>query len=59
VTPGPVGFIVIFGIAVATVLLVLDMVRRVRRTRYRGELRERLEQEAAEKAAGGTTPPTP
>jgi hypothetical protein len=30
------------------VLLVLDMTRRVRRTRYRGEIRERLEAEAAE-----------
>lgn len=38
VTPGPVGFLVIFGIAVITVLLILDMVRRIRRVRLRQEL---------------------
>ncbi|WP_297408564.1 hypothetical protein [Naasia sp.] len=37
----------VFGIAVVTVLLILDMTRRVRRTRYRGELREQLEREQA------------
>jgi hypothetical protein len=47
VTPGPAGFAIMFGIAVITVLLILDMTRRIRRTRYRGELRERLEQEQA------------
>ena len=41
VTPGPVGFLAIFLLTVATVLLILDMVRRVRRVRYRNELRER------------------
>jgi hypothetical protein len=48
ITPGWVGFAITFLIAVATVLLVLDMTRRVRRTRYRGEIREKLEAEAAE-----------
>jgi hypothetical protein len=42
-----VGFAIMFGIAVITVLLILDMTRRIRRTRYRGEVRERLEQEQA------------
>ena len=54
VTPGVIGFFAIFFIATATVLLVLDMTRRVRRTRYRGEVRERLDAEealAAEAAA--------
>jgi hypothetical protein len=41
VTPGVIGFLAIFFVAVATTLLVLDMNRRVRRTRYRGELAER------------------
>ncbi len=45
VTPGPVGFLVMLGVAVITILLILDMTRRIRRTRYRGELRERLERE--------------
>jgi hypothetical protein len=54
VTPGVIGFVAIFLIAVATVLLVLDMTRRVRRVRYRAEIRERLEAEAA-----GEKPTTP
>ena len=48
VSPGVVGFLVWFAIAVITVLLILDMTRRIRRTRYRGELRERLEREQAD-----------
>lgn len=55
VTPGVVGFFAIFAVAVATVFLGLDMVRRIRRTTYREQIRERLEAEAAERAAG-TTP---
>jgi len=47
ITPGWIGFAITFVIMVATVLLVVDMTRRVRRTRYRGEIRERLEAEAA------------
>lgn len=46
VTPGVVGFVAIFLVAAATILLLLDMTRRVRRTRYRSEARERLEAEA-------------
>ena len=57
VTPTWVGFAVTFAIALATLLLILDMTRRVRRTRYRSEIREKLEAEAAaEKAGGGTLP---
>jgi hypothetical protein len=52
VTPGVVGFIVTFLVALTTVFLIVDMTRRVRRTRYRGEVRERLEAEAAAAAAG-------
>ena len=53
VTPGVVGFIITFLIAVATVLLIIDMVRRVRRTNYRAQVREELaaEQAAADAAA--------
>jgi hypothetical protein len=53
ITPGVVGFFMIFLVAVATVFLILDMNRRIRRTRYRGEVREQLEAEraAAESAA--------
>ena len=47
VTPGVAGFIAIALVAVVTILLVIDMTRRIRRTRYRAEIRERLEAEAA------------
>lgn len=45
VTPGVGGFITVFLIAAAVVLLVFDMLRRVRRTTYKAEIRERLEAE--------------
>jgi hypothetical protein len=45
VSPGWLGFLVIFLIAVATVLLIIDMTKRIRRVRYRSEIRERLEGE--------------
>ncbi len=50
ITPGVVGFAVTFLIALATVFLLLDMTRRVRRVRYRGEVREQLANEQAESA---------
>ncbi len=58
VTPGVLGFLAIAFLAIATILLVLDMLRRVRRTRYRGEVREQLEREraAAEAEENGTPP---
>jgi hypothetical protein len=46
VTPGVAGFIAIAAVAVITILLIVDMTRRIRRTRYRAEIRERLEAEA-------------
>lgn len=48
VTPGFIGFTITFLVALAVVFLCLDLVRRVRRVRYRGEIRERLEAEKAE-----------
>ena len=50
ITPGVIGFAVTFLIAIATVLLLLDMTRRVRKVRYRGEVREQLAIEQAEEA---------
>ena len=47
VTPGVIGFAVTFLIALATVFLVIDMTRRIRRVRYREEVREELEAEQA------------
>jgi hypothetical protein len=55
VTPGVIGFVITFGIAAATLLLVLDMTRRVRRTRYTEEIRQKLRDEAD--AAPTATPP--
>ena len=45
VTPTWIGFAATFGVAVIVILLCIDMVRRVRRVRYRGEIREQLEAE--------------
>ena len=50
VTPGVWGFIAIAFVGIATVLIVVDMTRRVRRTRYRGEVRERIQAERDEAA---------
>lgn len=47
VTPGVVGFVVTFALAVVVVLLMIDMVRRTRRLRYRAEANERLDAEEA------------
>ncbi|MDQ1555149.1 MAG: hypothetical protein QOI02_151, partial [Actinomycetota bacterium] len=53
VTPGVVGFIAIFLIAVITVFLLIDMNRRIRRTRYREEIRDRLAEEAEQAGQAG------
>jgi hypothetical protein len=52
ITPGVIGFAITFLIAVATVVLLLDMTRRVRRVRYREEARERIAAEEAEDEGG-------
>ncbi len=57
VTPGPIGFFAILFVGVVTLLLVIDMVRRIRRTRYREEARARIlaEEEGAEAVADTET----
>ncbi|TFB50402.1 hypothetical protein [Cryobacterium tagatosivorans] len=52
VTPGAWGFVAIFLVAVATVLLALDMARRIRRTTYRSQIQAKLEAEVAAREAG-------
>ncbi len=52
VTPGVVGFALTFLVAVAVVLLVIDMVRRIRRINYRAAVNERLDAEEAAEADG-------
>lgn len=46
-SPGTVGFLGTFFVVAMSVLLIFDMVRRVRRVRYRAEIQERLAQEQA------------
>ena len=48
-SPGVVGFIAVFLMMLAATFLILDMVRRVRRVRYRTEIQEKLASEAAAK----------
>ena len=50
VTPGVIGFVATAFIAVAALLLIIDMNRRVRRVRYRAEAQEKIAAEEAEKA---------
>lgn len=46
VTPGPWGFAIIVFVALAVILLVFDMLRRIRRGRVRADIAEELEAEA-------------
>lgn len=54
VTPGVWGFTITLLIGVAVILLIMDMMRRVRRVRYRAEVNAKLDAEQAE-ARGSTT----
>ncbi|MEC5183717.1 hypothetical protein RCH12_001172 [Cryobacterium sp. MP_3.1] len=47
VTPGPWGFFAIFFVAAVTLLLGMDLARRIRRTTYRAEMQDRLQAEVA------------
>ena len=44
-SPGTVGFLVTFGVAIIAVLLIFDMNRRIRESRYRSEIRQKLAEE--------------
>jgi hypothetical protein len=48
-SPGTVGFLLTFFVAGSALLLILDMVRRVRRVRYRAEIQEKLAAEQQSK----------
>ena len=48
-SPGVIGFTAVFLMMIAATLLILDMVKRVRRVRYRSEIQEKLASEAAAK----------
>ncbi|TIH37139.1 hypothetical protein D4765_08980 [Subtercola vilae] len=47
VTPGTIGFVITLFVAVAAVLLIIDMVRRIRRVNLRQQVTEKLDAEAA------------
>ena len=47
VTPGPVGFVIVAVVVVFAALLIWDMQRRLRRVRYREEVRAELDAEEA------------
>ncbi|MEZ3159661.1 hypothetical protein AB1K54_03850 [Microbacterium sp. BWT-B31] len=51
VTPGPWGFAIIAFIALAVILLVWDMMRRIRRGRVRADIKEELDAEEQAAAA--------
>lgn len=52
VTPGLLGFLATAFIVIIMAFLIVDMVRRIRRVRYRGELAEAAEQDAVEQGNG-------
>lgn len=47
-SPGVIGFIATFGVTAAAVALIFDMVRRVRRVRYRAEIEAKLDAQQQE-----------
>lgn len=46
-SPGTIGFVATFGMALGATLLIFDLVRRIRRVRYRAEIQAKLDAEAA------------
>jgi Flp pilus assembly protein TadB len=52
VTPGPWGFLVIVLLAAVVILLVWDMMRRIRRGRVRADIQEELDAEQKAADAG-------
>jgi hypothetical protein len=59
VTPGFAGFAVVIVVVAAVILLIWDMNRRIRRVRYREEVRDELDAElaaASEGPAGADAP---
>lgn len=42
VTPGWIGFVITFGVALLTVALIVDMIRRTRRVNLRAQVLDKL-----------------
>jgi Ni/Fe-hydrogenase subunit HybB-like protein len=59
-SPGVVGFLATFGLAAVSLLIIWDLVRRIRRVRYRAEISALLDQEqATDEAISNAKRPTP
>jgi hypothetical protein len=50
-SPGVIGFVAVFLMMLAATFLILDMVRRVRRVRYRTEIQAKLASETSAKGS--------
>lgn len=50
-SPGTIGFIATFLVAAGAIVIIFDMVRRIRRVRYRSDIAIKLEAEALEATA--------
>jgi hypothetical protein len=50
VSPGTIGWIFTFAMAIGSGFLIFDMVRRIRKVRYRDEIAKELAEEQAAKA---------
>jgi len=55
-SPGTIGFIMTFFVTAGAVALIFDMVRRIRRVRYRAEISEKLAAEAEAKVSNVEKP---
>lgn len=55
ITPGTWGFIATAFVVVLTILLIVDMVRRLRRVRYKAQVEESREQENQNQDQGHET----
>jgi len=47
-SPGTIGFVATFLVAAGAIVIIFDMVRRIRRVRYRSDVAAKLEAEALE-----------
>ena len=56
VTPGTIGFIATFLLAVAVFFLIRDMTKRIRRVRYREQVQDEMRRDADGDPGGGYRP---
>lgn len=57
-SPGTIGFIATFLVAAGAIVIIFDMVRRIRRVRYRTDVAAKLEAEALESGSQAKAKPT-